>query len=383
MYCKTMTAPRPLPVTDEGTRGRFLFTSGRAALCTLLRALNVGPADEVIVPVYTCPAVVEPIVGLGARPVYCDIQPETFGLDPMKAADVLNVSTKAMILQHTFGIPGQLDDLLRLARERGITAIEDCCHVSSSTYCGSPLGQIGDAAFYSYARGKPFSVGGGGAAVVNSPSFCDVVAKIQSAFDRSSFFENLRLGYGDVMHRARKVARRSLPRVAATLGPRRQTQAPVDPMPLAGQLLGSNYRKHIPKLFEQRLRPVLESPGSRVVARQWAIKRYEEGFRAIGIQCFSSPKDCDVTLWRYPLFARNKVKLLAEANRCRANLSDWGSIPLSFLRQTAETADRCNFSVAKENARHLVTLSIEETRDAVEIDRNLDFICRMKRHAVL
>lgn len=365
-------------------QSQFYFYSGRVALCGLLRALQVTIGDEVIVPVYTCPAVVEPIVGLGARAVYCDVERRTFGLDPERVAALLSNKTKALIVQHTFGVPGRLDDLVGLAQEHGIAVLEDCCHVSSSAYHGRQLGEIGDAAFFSHAWGKPLSVGGGGVAVVHSSSFTQAVAEAYAGFEALSLVDEMRTACSDGALRAKKLARRCLPRVADKLSKRQRVQPGSEPMPLAEGQLGHGYSKRIPRLFNHRIRHLREASGPRLSARRHAVRCYEQEFRRIGIECFDYPKDCDVVLWRYPLVSIDKVKLLEEAARSRAALADWGTIPLRFVsRQGFEKGKSTPFPVAADIARHLVTLLIEETLNLSEIDRNLTFLRSMKKCGIL
>src|SRR5690242_16860905 len=84
-----------------GVTHGFAFWKGRVGLYAILKALGVGPGDEVILPGYTCIAVVRPIKYLGARPVYVDIKPATFNLDPKKVAAAITPKTRVIIAQHT------------------------------------------------------------------------------------------------------------------------------------------------------------------------------------------------------------------------------------------------------------------------------------------
>jgi perosamine synthetase len=371
--------------TPAAKEGRFYFWSGRAALYALLRALRVGPSDEVIVPVYTCPAVIEPILGLGARAVYCDIEMETFGLDPAEAAAAITGRTKAVIVQHTFGIPASVNGLAKLTRDRGASMLEDCCHVSSSAYRGQPLGQLGDAAFYSHDWDKPLSVGGGGVAVVNSPLLREAVAETYPRLANLGFGEGARVAARSGFISAKKLARICLSSLAA--GPRtcRQEALATDPMPSPGHRLGPEYDKRMPRLFERRLHRIIDDPSRRVSARKRAVRRYEDAFRSLGIECLKTPEGCDAVLWRYPLLAADKPKLLQEARRHGAKLTDWGTIPLRSLTTSAVGDDSCKrrFPVAENVARRLVTLHIDERVSGGEVERTLEFLSRMKNRGLL
>jgi dTDP-4-amino-4,6-dideoxygalactose transaminase len=98
----------------------FLVYTGTTALFALLKAMDAGPDDEVITPVFTCPAVPTPVVRLEARPVYVDIDPGTFNIDPDKIEDRITVRTRVIIVQHTLGIPAEKDHVLDITWEESL-----------------------------------------------------------------------------------------------------------------------------------------------------------------------------------------------------------------------------------------------------------------------
>lgn len=357
---------------------RFHFYKGRVALYALLQALGVGPADEIVVPVYTCPAVIEPVIGLRAKIVYCDIDPGTFGLAPQSLAAAFTNKTKAVIVQHTFGIPAFSSDLMNLLCQTEVAVLEDCCHVSLSSYKGRRLGDFGDAAFYSHDWGKPFAVGAGGITVVNSARLLEEVARLYVQFATTSLQDEALFIARSASVAVKRRIRSCLPVLAARLRSRLQIEP--NCVPPAGCELGSEYGKRMPRLAKNRLDTVLNDMSSRASARRRAVERYERGFRDIGIGRFENPKECDVILWRYPIFALDKPTLLRRARREGVTLSDWGTIPVrSFIgMDCCGIPGKERFPVAEDIAQRLVTLGIEEWRDDAEIDRNLDFLRRMK-----
>ncbi|MSR87535.1 aminotransferase class I/II-fold pyridoxal phosphate-dependent enzyme, partial [Candidatus Peribacteria bacterium] len=116
----------------------FLFASGREGLYALLHALGIAHGDEVIVQAYTCVVVPNAIAGTGATPVFVDIEKETLSLDPVEVRKMITPKTKAVICQHTFGIPAPLEELRAICDEHRIPLIEDCAHVIPSS---SPEGE--------------------------------------------------------------------------------------------------------------------------------------------------------------------------------------------------------------------------------------------------
>lgn len=143
--------------------------SGRNALRLALRAVGVGAGDEVLVQAFTCVSVPGPVLWLGARPIYVDIDPATFNMDPEDLRKKLSPKAKVLIVQHTFGLPANLEELIAIARERNIAVIEDCAHALGSTYRGQPVGTLGDLAIFSFGRDKVISSVFGGAVVAPHP----------------------------------------------------------------------------------------------------------------------------------------------------------------------------------------------------------------------
>lgn len=148
---------------------KYDFFRGRVALYALLDAMGIGPGDEVVLQAFTCLAVVAPVLATGATPVFAEPDMATLGLDPASVERSISSRTRAVVVQHSFGIPADLVPILEIARRHDLYVIEDCAHTLVSTYDGLPVGTFGHAAFYSYEWGKPLVIGLGGAAVVNDP----------------------------------------------------------------------------------------------------------------------------------------------------------------------------------------------------------------------
>ncbi len=150
-----------------GARYAYSFSSGRVGLYGLLCSLGVGSGDEVLIQVPTHIVVPNAIRYVGARPVYVDCRLDTYNMDLEHAERQITPRTKVLLLQHTFGIPADLDAALALARRHGLTLIEDCVHALGATYRGQPVGSFGDAAFFSTEETKTISSTMGGMVVTN------------------------------------------------------------------------------------------------------------------------------------------------------------------------------------------------------------------------
>ncbi|MBI2013548.1 MAG: DegT/DnrJ/EryC1/StrS family aminotransferase [Candidatus Colwellbacteria bacterium] len=146
----------------------WALRSARAALQIALSALELKQGDEVITQSYTCTAVPNAILATGGTPVYADIDENNFNISVQDLEKKINNRTRAIIVQHTFGIPAQMDKILEIAREHRIPIIEDCAHALGAEYQGKKLGTFGDMAIFSFGRDKVISSVFGGMITTNS-----------------------------------------------------------------------------------------------------------------------------------------------------------------------------------------------------------------------
>ncbi len=165
----------------------FSFASGRAGLFAILKSLNLKSNDEIITQAYTTVAVPNAIIWVGAKPVYVDIGEETFNMDPKKLKEKITSRTKAIIIQHTFGMPGKIKEILEIARDKNIFIIEDCAHSLGAEYQGKKTGLFGDAAFFSFGRDKIISSVFGGMVTLNNP---DILPCFKEIYQKISFPSN-------------------------------------------------------------------------------------------------------------------------------------------------------------------------------------------------
>lgn len=160
-----------------GAERAFAFWKGRVALYAILKAAGIGPGDEIILPGYTCVMNVNPVKYLEAKPVYVDIEPETFNIDVNLLGDKITPRTKVIVAQHTYGYPCDMDAVMKIASEKGIIVIEDCCLALGTKYKGKMVGTSGKAAYFSSQWNKPYTTGLGGMAITSDS---ELAAKIQS-----------------------------------------------------------------------------------------------------------------------------------------------------------------------------------------------------------
>src|SRR5579883_1099393 len=139
--------------------------NGTAALEIALRALEVGPGDEVILPPYTFIATASAALLVGAVPIFADVDPETYELDPSAVEAAITPRTRAIVPVHVGGCPPDLDGILAIAEKHGARVLEDAAQAHGAAWKGRPVGTLGDLGTFSFQASKNVNAGEGGAIV--------------------------------------------------------------------------------------------------------------------------------------------------------------------------------------------------------------------------
>lgn len=303
------------------------FGSARAALWALLRSFAWPAGDEVLLQAFTCVAVPAAVRWAGLRPVFVDIAPRTFNLDPADLAAKITTRSRAVIVQHTFGYPAALDDIRLVAAQSGLALVEDCAHALGATYRGQPLGTLGDAAVFSFGRDKALSgVFGGLAATPQSevaarlhaflaqqtqPAPRDWVARqlLQPVVTSAARATLHRLGFG-----------RALLRVARRLG---MLSLAVEP---------AEYRGRPPSFQSYQMPNAL----AELALHQWQkleqFTRHRQTLAATyrqrlqgqgGVQLPVAVAQAAPAPIRFPLTCRDPARVLQAASRVGVHLGEW------------------------------------------------------------
>jgi dTDP-4-amino-4,6-dideoxygalactose transaminase len=149
-----------------GREACLLFNSGTAAIHSALYAINIEPGDEVITTSYTFAGTWQPILHQGAIPVFVDIDPRSYNLDPRRVEAAITPRTKAIIAVHIGGLPADLDELLAIADRHGLYLVEDACQAHGAMRNGLRAGSVGIAGAFSFYPGKNLGAFGDAGAVV-------------------------------------------------------------------------------------------------------------------------------------------------------------------------------------------------------------------------
>jgi dTDP-4-amino-4,6-dideoxygalactose transaminase len=178
-YHKQPVAELENLVSDyHGGRSVTAFDSARTAFYFLLKAYGIGPGDEVLVPAFTCLVVVNPIIWLGAKPVYVDNGPD-FNIDLEDLERKLTPKTKAVLVQHTFGRPVDVTEVRRITGNN-IKIIEDTAHSLGGKFRGEQVGTMGDAAILTFGIEKVISCVRGGMALATDPMIAEKLKEYQA-----------------------------------------------------------------------------------------------------------------------------------------------------------------------------------------------------------
>lgn len=143
--------------------------SATAGLHISLAAADIGPGDEVIVPPYTFTSTATSVLMHNAIPVFVDVDPKTYCLDPTKIEDAITPYTKAIIPVHLLGHPAEMDTIMQIAKEHDLTVIEDCAQSPGARYKNKLVGTIGNCGVFSFQETKNMVTGEGGMVITKDP----------------------------------------------------------------------------------------------------------------------------------------------------------------------------------------------------------------------
>jgi len=156
-----------------GSRRCLAVVNGTNALIISLRMLDIGGGDEVIVTPYTFVATISAILEVGAMPVFVDIDPETFQIDPEKIEKKITPNTRAILPVHILGLPADIIRIMEIAKKHNLIVVEDACQSWLAEVNHQKVGTFGNAGCFSFQNSKNLPIGEGGAIVSNDDDFID------------------------------------------------------------------------------------------------------------------------------------------------------------------------------------------------------------------
>ncbi|MEW6249600.1 MAG: DegT/DnrJ/EryC1/StrS family aminotransferase [Planctomycetota bacterium] len=366
-----------------GSGQAFAFWKGRVALYAILKALGIGPGDEVLVPGYTCVMVPGPVLYVGARPVYVDIEPRFFTTPVEAVAARITPRTRAVLVQHTYGYPAPACEIRALTQRHGIALIEDCCHTFGGRSNVRLLGTFGQAAFFSGQWNKPFSTGLGGLALVHDAGLAGKVRAVQAECDSpghgAAFMLAAQLLVYELLIYPRTTALatrtfRWLTHKGLVVGS--SSAAEFEPQMPAGYARG-------PAGVQCRLgRQEIGRVAANLAHRASVVRTYAAEVARLGYaQPVLAPESEPLPLLRFPLRVANKAEALAQAVHHGVEIGSWFECPL----HPAET-DQAEFGyqdgmcpVAETAAAEVINLPTHRRVGPRDVERTLAFVAAVCR----
>ena len=200
--------------------------NGTDAIALVLRALGIGPGDEVITTPFSAAYTALAVLMTGARPVFADIDPERMTLDPAAAERAVTARTAALLPVHLYGQAADMSALATLADRKGLALIEDCCQAHLATCAGQPVGTFGAAGAFSFYPTKNLgALGDGGAVITSDAALADRITRLRNG-GQSDRYHHVEAGVNsrlDEMQAA--ILRARLPRLARRTAERRALAA--------------------------------------------------------------------------------------------------------------------------------------------------------------
>ena len=167
----------------------LLTTSGTTALDMAALLCDLQPGDEVILPSYTFSSTATAFVLVGAKLVFVDIRPDTMNIDENKIENAITSRTKVIVAMHYAGVACEMDTIMDIAKRHNLKVVEDAAQAVMSTYKGKALGTIGDFGCYSFHETKNYSMGEGGALLINKPEYNERAEILrEKGTNRAKFF---------------------------------------------------------------------------------------------------------------------------------------------------------------------------------------------------
>ena len=191
-----------------GTRYGIAVNSGTSAnmlaLATLIEAGELKRGDEVVLPAATFSSVASPVLQLGLKPVYVDVDPVTYNINPSEVKKAISPKTKSLIIVHSLGHPANLLELLKIAKNYKLKIIEDCCEAHGASFQGKKVGSFGDLATFSFFVAHNITTGEGGIILTNNSQYAKITRSLRefgrtvneiTSHNRFSFYNNYLKNY--------------------------------------------------------------------------------------------------------------------------------------------------------------------------------------------
>ncbi|MGB1110852.1 MAG: DegT/DnrJ/EryC1/StrS family aminotransferase [Gammaproteobacteria bacterium] len=346
-------------VAFQGGGHAVSFRAARMGLSAILQAAGLKAGDEVLVTGFTCVVVPNAAIFQGIRPVYVDIDPDTFNMIPEDVERKITDRTRAIIIQSSFGMPPDFDAILPIARQHGLFVIEDNALSMGARYHGKLLGTLGDAAIFSGEQTKSISIAKGGLAYTSSEAFAEKLREIRKSAawpepatvrKELGFMANLALLQGPGLYKYTLpeyyLRRLGLIYLSEWQGQEWTCAEPANYMQRlsnAHARVGRSQLRQLPRLMAKR--------------RHYA-DLYRERLAEMGYRLPKVLPDCEPSIVTFPLLVKDRDHLRTYMRARDIMLGDWFQAPVHPTKVKPEDAMYHAGSCpnAEQVSRHVVNL---------------------------
>ncbi|MFK8005037.1 MAG: DegT/DnrJ/EryC1/StrS family aminotransferase [Saprospiraceae bacterium] len=363
-----------------------LYWRGRVGLYCILKAMDIQPGDEVILPAFTCVVVPSAIKYLGAKPIYTAIDPTTYNIDVEKLEKQITSKTKVILAQNTFGLSSDLDPILAIANKYGIKVIEDCAHGFGGTYRGKKNGTLATAAFYSSQWNKPFSTGIGGIVLCNDLDLSKKIQIVQNSFVQPSFKDETMLAIQifirkNILSPAIYWTALKVYRWASQRG---FISGSSDAGELENAKMPSNYLKSGANIQAKKGLKALQHFDKNLAHRREITTLYNKAFTKLNISPIYCPEYAEHTYIKYPFLVKDQDVFLKLAQQNKIPLGDWLNSPIHPIRENLERWDyrKGSFPLAEKIGFHILNLPTDEGISIKEAKRIVLFLEKNRQEIV-
>ncbi len=356
------------------TLPELTFYRGRVAMFQILKALGIGPGDLVATQAFTCLAVPEGILATGAKPCYIDTAVDQVNLCLQDLKLKWTPKIKAVIVQHTFGIPANIIPIKEFCDMQGVPLIEDCCHTFASELSDQLVGTFGVGAFYSFEWGKPIIAGVGGSAILNDPV---LRSKVKDAYDQCGQPSKMRqlkvqaqyavfnLLYRPSTYWTMKSLFHKLSKIGAAEGNYNPS----------GEV-SSDFSTQMAQPLVKRVSVASRFAKSMIEHSNEISAKYEMELNP-KLRRVCSPEGSKTVYARFPLLVDDKQAVIRAAELAKVEIADWYKTPIHPLRdqEFASVHYELGSCPRAENlSKHLISLPVNQKVSQQDIRRIVLFL---------
>lgn len=361
---------------------QYTFYRGRVGLFAILKVLGVKKGDKVLTQAFTCLAVPEAIMSIGATPIYVDTEKNSVNMDLEDLKKKINEDYKALIVQHTYGIPARIEKLAELASQYGIPVIEDCCHTFNSSIGGKEVGNFGVSSFYSFEWGKPIVAGLGGSVIINDDEIRTKFEQEYQLFSPPPRLATLKINiqyfvfklmFRPIYYWYLKKTFRKLSTMGIAEGNYNAVSEELNE-DFTYLMTSSAYRRMVSKL--RRLEDLNK--------KQLEITEYYDShldFEKGSIEKPLIQENSIIFYARYPLITENKYQLLEKAEMQNIEISDWYTTVIHPLNESE--LDQVHYHLgscpnAESLSKRIISLPVGQSVDDRYMKKVVNFLNTFK-----